>query len=88
MGEDGEWLVLRLWETLGRDCVARLTFGLWGCSLTVPLAHHEVKTLRLRKDGGRLLADELNLLEDTCTGGYQGEAEPHVRHGDHTEVDG
>ncbi len=62
--EAGEGLVLRLWETHGHDTDALILFPLWETELSVPLGHHQVKTLLLERSGGALEASETNLLEE------------------------
>lgn len=62
--EDGDGLVLRLWETNGHDTDALVSFPLWETELSVPLGHHQVKTLLLERCDGALQATETNLLEE------------------------
>jgi alpha-mannosidase len=57
--EDSEALVVRLYETAGRDTDLTLSGALLGKPRAIPLSHNEIKTLRLT---GRSLR-ELDLLE-------------------------
>ncbi|NPV09733.1 MAG: alpha-mannosidase [Anaerolineae bacterium] len=68
--EDSEALVIRLVETCGRDCTARLGFPLWGALLEVPLGHYQIKTLAVEAAEGSLTATEVNLLEEPVPGGF------------------
>jgi alpha-mannosidase len=67
--EDGDGTIIRLHETAGMDCQARLALPLWGLECTVPLRHHEVKTLRLRRMAQGLRLTEVDLLERSVPGG-------------------
>ncbi len=67
--EQGEDLVLRLHETSGRDRTARVEFPVWGQAFEVPIGHHEVKSLLLKRDGDHLKVQEVNLLEQMVENG-------------------
>ena len=58
VAEDGDDLVIRLYESEGRDTEARLRIG--EANLTAKLGPYEIKTLRLSKDGG---TTEVDLIE-------------------------
>lgn len=67
--EEGEGLVMRLWETGGHDREARLVFPLWNTELSVPLGHHQVKTLLMTMRDGIVEATEADLLEQPRSAG-------------------
>ncbi|MHB0877713.1 MAG: alpha-mannosidase [Anaerolineae bacterium] len=69
--EDGSGIVVHLHETAGADGEAKLAFPLWGAELAVPMHHHEVKSLLLRRQEDGWSAQEVNLLEEPVAEGYQ-----------------
>lgn len=62
LAEDGEDVIVRLFEPTGRARTATLAFPLSGLKEKVRLAPFEIKTLRLSAQGGPLR--ETNLLEE------------------------
>lgn len=58
--EDSDDLILRIYETSGRDAKARITIPFLKISSEVALGHHEIKTLRVSE--GKLSG--VNMLEE------------------------
>ena len=71
LAEDGQAMVARIVETVGRDCQARLRFPLWGLELAVPLGHNQVMTLRIAREADSLTVEEADLLERPLAGGFR-----------------
>jgi len=61
--EEGDDLVLRLYETDGRDGEATVSLPAEGAEWTFPLGHFEIKTIRIARQEGRLTAREVDMLE-------------------------
>ncbi len=60
--EDGADLVIRGYETAGREAEAKICFGLLGKSVSARFAPHEIKTLRVSTDTWEVR--EVDLLEE------------------------
>lgn len=71
LAEDGSGLIVRLHEMYGEDRKTVMKFPLWNCHLRVPLRHNEVKTLKIVRIQDSIAVDEVNLLEQAMTGGFQ-----------------
>ena len=61
--EDGDDLIIRLYETDGRDGQATVSLPVEGAQWTFPLGHHEIKTVRISRREGKLEAREVDMLE-------------------------
>ena len=61
--EDGDDLVIRLYETAGLATVAMLKLPVWNRTWQGEISPYEVKTLRIPRDGAQEIR-ETNLLED------------------------
>ncbi len=62
--EDGDGIILRLWETAGRAAQAWVALPELETRWQGPLRAHEIKTLRLHRVGTTWRWEETNLLED------------------------
>jgi alpha-mannosidase len=62
LAEDEDDLILRGYETAGRETVAEIALGLDGARFTVTWKPHEIKTLRWRPGASELV--EVNMLEE------------------------
>ena len=64
--EDSDDLILRLYETAGRDCIAEIRCPLLETSASVPLGHYEIKTLKISfRAEGEFQPAETDMLERT-----------------------
>lgn len=62
--EDSGDLVLRMYETAGKDGVARISCRYLEASASVPIGHHEVKTVKITSwAGGKLQVRDTDMLE-------------------------
>jgi len=61
--EDSDDLILRFYETAGRDTMARVRLPLHGFSFETRLGHHEIKTLKLGMGPEGPSCCEVNMLE-------------------------
>ena len=62
LAEEGEDLILRGYETAGRETVAEIQFGLEDLRCTVTWKPYEIKTLRWKR--GEPVPVEVDMLED------------------------
>jgi hypothetical protein len=82
LSEEGDDLILRGYETAGRESEAEIELGLSGARCTVPWRPYEIKTLRWQK--GAPAPTKVSMLEETAplppsvgvAGGIEGERMP------------
>jgi len=63
VAEISDALIVRGYETDGRDCIMKLTFPYWSKSFEFKLGAYEIKTIRIEREK-RWKAKEVNLLEE------------------------
>ena len=61
--EDDDDLILRLYETDGRDGEVKIAMPAERASCVFPIGRFEIKTLRCSKRNGKLVATEVDMLE-------------------------
>jgi len=66
--EDGDDLILRFYETNGRDGEATISLPADGASCVFPLGAFEIKTIRCTRRDGKLIAREVDMRERVGAG--------------------
>jgi len=61
--EDGDGMIVRLYETDGREGEVTLSLPADGASCVFPLGAFEIKTIRCSRKRGKLVAKEVDMLE-------------------------
>ena len=64
IAEDDDTLVLRGYESEGKEGTVVVRFPYWNREVSFPVSPHEIKTIRVTPKEGWELVEELNLLED------------------------